>query len=195
MSGALPLPDIRADTIVLVEGESDRAAVEELARLRGQDLPSRSVAVLAMGGATNITAHLTHYGPGGRGARMLGLVDAGEEHHFRSALVRVGLVPDGSRTDLAQYGFGVCVEDLEDELIRALGAERVLEIVVARGHGRAFERLRQQPAHRGRPLGQQLHRFFGSGSGRKIAYPPLLVGALAPAAVPRPLAKLLAQLG
>lgn len=193
MDGSLPGPVVLADTVVLVEGESDRVAVEELARLYGPDLAARSVAVVAMGGVTNIAAHLGRYGPTVRGARLVGLVDAGEAHHVRTALARAGM-GNGSRTDLAAYGFGVCDADLEDELIRALGAERVLEVVRAQGHGRSFDRLRQQPAHRDRTLAQQLHRFFGSGSGRKVTYPPILVRSLTPATVPAPLAELLSRL-
>jgi hypothetical protein len=79
------------------------------------------------------------------------------------------------------------VEDLEDELIRALGAERVLEVVEGRGELRSFRTLGRQPEWRGRPVEQQLRRFLGAGATRKIVYAPLLVEALDPAAIPRPL--------
>ncbi|MGO1974663.1 MAG: TOPRIM nucleotidyl transferase/hydrolase domain-containing protein [Propionibacteriaceae bacterium] len=194
MSGSLPHPDARADTLVLVEGESDSAAVEQLARLRGHDLVAESVAVIAMGGATNFAAHLAHYGPTGRGARLLGLVDAGEEHHFRSALGRAGVSCGTSRADLAKRGFGVCDADLEDELIRALDTETVLAIVASQGDGPTFARMRQQPAQRDRPLAHQLRRWFGSGSGRKIKYAPLLVSALDQSHTPDPLEQLISSL-
>lgn len=194
MSGSLPHPDVRADTIVLVEGESDRAAVHQLARLRGNNLVAESVAVIAMGGATNIAAHLAHFGPAGHGARLLGLVDAGEEHHFHSALGRAGVSCGTSRADLAECGFGVCDADLEDELIRALGADTVLEIVASRGDGATFARMQQQPAQRDRPLAHQLRRWLGSGGGRKIRYAPLLVGALNRSSTPQPLEQLISRL-
>lgn len=194
MSGSLPHPDVRADTIVLVEGESDRAAVQQLARLRGHDLVAESVAVVAMGGATNIAAHLAHFGPPGLGARLLGLVDAGEMHHFRSALDRAGIPCGDSRADLAECGFGVCDVDLEDELIRALGPQTVQAIIDSRGDGPSFARMQQQPAQRDRPLADQLRRWFGSGSGRKLSYAPLLVGAVDRHRTPEPLEHLVSRL-
>jgi len=39
--------------IVLVEGTSDRRAVETLARRRGRDLPAEGVAIVPMGGYGN----------------------------------------------------------------------------------------------------------------------------------------------
>ena len=45
--------------VVLVEGASDRAALEVLAERRGRDLSAERVAIVAMGGATNIAHYLT----------------------------------------------------------------------------------------------------------------------------------------
>ena len=75
-------------------------------------------------------------------------------------------------------GFFVCVEDLEDELIRALGADRVEEIVDAQRELRAFRTLQKQAQWRNRPREEQLRRFMGSGGSRKIRYARLLVEAL-----------------
>jgi hypothetical protein len=41
-------------TVVLVEGASDQAALETLARRRGRDLGVEGVAIVPMGGATTI---------------------------------------------------------------------------------------------------------------------------------------------
>lgn len=46
--------------VVLVEGESDRAALLALARRRGRTLAADGVVVVPMGGATNLGHHLRH---------------------------------------------------------------------------------------------------------------------------------------
>ena len=70
-------------TVVLVEGDSDRIAVETLARRRGHDLGRRGVEVLPMGGITNIGHVLRAVGPGGLGLRVAALCDAGEVRHVQ----------------------------------------------------------------------------------------------------------------
>ena len=78
----------------------------------------------------------------------------------------------------------MCVADLEDELIRALGAARVEEVVEAHGDLGSFRTLQKQPEWRGRPVEEQLRRFMGSGGSRKIRYARLLVEALDLRAMP-----------
>jgi hypothetical protein len=90
-------------------------------------------------------------------------------------------------------GFYVCDVDLEDELIRALGAEAVERIAEAQGELGAFRTLQKQPAWRGRPTEEQLRRWLGSGARRKIRYARLLVEALELTEVPRPLTLVLAH--
>jgi predicted ATP-dependent endonuclease of OLD family len=46
--------EVAPRAVVLVEGVSDRAALAEPARRRGEDLAASGVAVVAMGGATNV---------------------------------------------------------------------------------------------------------------------------------------------
>ena len=92
-----------------------------------------------------------------------------------------------TRTDMERLGFFVCSADLEDELIRALGAASVEAVVDAEGDLGSFRTLQKQPEWRGRATEQQLRRFMGSGSGRKIRYARLLVDALDLGQVPRPL--------
>jgi hypothetical protein len=181
-------------TVVLVEGISDLGAVEALAERQGRDLAAEGVAVIPMGGAQAIGRFLAEYGPQGLDLRLAGLCDAGEERQYRRALERAGLGANLTRADLEQLGFYVCNADLEDELIRALGAERVLQVVEAEGDIRAFRTLQTEPAWRGRPEEAQLHRFMGSGGSRKTRYPPLLVRALDLNEIPRPLERLLAHL-
>jgi hypothetical protein len=176
--------------VVLVEGDSDRVAIETLAARRGLSLDG--VSVLAMGGATNIGHYLARYA--GQDVRLAGLCDVGEEGYFRRALERVGLGTDLTRADMEALGFGVCVADLEDELIRAVGIDAVEVILTAEGELRSYRSLQRQPAQRGRTVEQQLHRFIGTRAGRKIRYARLLVEALDLARVPPALDRLVAGL-
>ena len=179
---------------VLVEGESDREAVLALADKRGVGLAERGIDVVAMGGATNIARYVAELGPAGRGLRLTGLYDAGEERFVRGGLERGGLGPaPPGREGLAALGFHGCQRDLEDELIRALGVQRMLAVVEGHGELDSFRVLQQQPAQRGRRTEDQLHRFLGAGSGRKVRYGRLLVEALDEDEVPAPLTAVLAD--
>jgi hypothetical protein len=174
--------------VVLVEGRSDAVVVEALAAARGLDTTDGVVQVVAMGGVTNIRAHLT------RQAReadvhVLGLCDAPEERYFLRALQETGR-PVATRRDMARLGFFVCVQDLEDELLRALGPGAVEDALSELGHLGRFRTFQRQPEWRDRALHDQLHRFAGSGSGRKLALASRLAGQLTPATTPRPLAEL-----
>ena len=170
--------------VVLVEGLSDQAALETLAVRRGRDLRGEGVFVVPMGGATNIGHFLGLFGPRGFGVRLAGLCDEGEEPDFRRGLERAGL---------AGLGFFVCVADLEDELIRALGVRRVEELIEAQGELGPFQIFTRQPAQRNRPREQQLRRFLGTRSGRKIHYGQVLAAALDLTRVPGPLAGVLSR--
>jgi hypothetical protein len=235
--------------VVLVEGLSDRAAVEALAARRGRDLRADGVFTVPMGGATNLGHFLDLLGPRGRGVRLAGLCDAAEAPGFRRAMLRAGLTaarPTAARPTVARptvarptvarptaagaspigaaaaqapaagaaaigpaaapapaaslsladfldrLGFFVCVEDLEDELIRSLGTDRVEQVVADQGELGPLRTFSKQPAQRERTREQQLRRFMGTRSGRKIQYARALAEALDPASVPDPLARLLA---
>jgi hypothetical protein len=179
--------------VVLVEGISDQRALEALAERRGRDLEAERISVVPIGGAQAIARSLDRFGPRGLGIRLAGLCDAGEEREFRRALERAGLGSELTRDDMERLGFYVCVTDLEDELIRALGADTVEQVVEAQGELPPFRTFQKQPAQRGRTREAQLRRFMGTRSGRKIAYGRLLVDALDLSQVPRPLDLVLAQ--
>jgi hypothetical protein len=182
------LPDVSsARAAVLVEGESDRLAVEALARRRGRDLHDEGVVVVAMGGSKNINRFLDRYGPVGVDLHLAGLCDAGEERDFRRALERAELGRDLSRAAMERLGFFVCDEDLEDELIRALGAPAVEGVLAQLGALDPFRTFQKQPQWQGRPVEDQLRRFIGTASGRKALADPLMVDALDLDRVPRPL--------
>lgn len=177
--------------VVLVEGGSDRAALETLAGRRGRDLDADGVCVVPMGGATNIGRFLDRFA--GREVTLAGLYDAAEEGFFRRGLERAGLGPDLTRAGLEELGFFVCVADLEDELIRSVGAAGVQQVIEAAGDLRSFRGFQRQPAQQGRTTEAQLRRFMGTRSGRKSHYARLLVGALDLDRVPRPLDHVLAR--
>jgi hypothetical protein len=178
--------------VILVEGISDRRALEALAARRGRTLTADGVAVVAMGGAKNIGRFLEWFGPRGSDVVLAGLYDVAEEPDVRRSLERAGFGPGSSRLELERLGFYACIDDLEDELIRALGAERVVDIVEERGELGPFRTLQKQPEWRGQPIDQQLRRFLGNSS-RKIDYAPLLVDALDLSRTPRPLDAVLAH--
>jgi hypothetical protein len=179
--------------VVLVEGVSDRVALETLAQRHGRDLAAEGVDVVAIGGAQAMRRFLEVYGPRGLDVPIAGLYDAGEERDVARGLERAGFGHGLTRAAMERLGFYVCDADLEDELIRALGADEVERIVDAHGDLRPFRTLQKQAAWNGRPTEHQLRRFMGSGGRRKVRYARHLVEALDLAAVPRPLDRVLAH--
>ncbi|MFI5497178.1 TOPRIM nucleotidyl transferase/hydrolase domain-containing protein [Actinoplanes sp. NPDC051859] len=178
--------------VILVEGDSDRIALETLAARRGQDLAARGVEVLSIGGAHAIARHIARFGPRGAGLRLAGLCDAAEADLFLRALTAAGIGTPQTHADLGRLGFGVCVADLEDELIRAVGVPGVEAAFAANGDLQAFRTLQNQVAWRGQPVPDQLRRFLGAGSRRKLRYARFLVEALDDDRVPKPLDAVLA---
>ena len=178
---------------MLVEGVSDKLAVETLAERRGRNLKAEGISVVPIGGAQAIGRFIAQFGPQGLDLELAGLCDAAEESNFQRGLERAGLGSELTRADLERLGFYVCVADLEDELIRALGAASVERVVEGQGDLGRFRTLQKQPEWRGRTTEEQLRRFMGSGARRKIRYAELLVDALDLSQVPRPLDRVLAH--
>jgi hypothetical protein len=186
--------DFFARSVVLVEGISDQRALEALAERRGRNLHAEGISVVPIGGAQAIGSFLDLYGPQGLDLRLAGLCDAAEEGEFQRGLDRAGLGSSLTRADMERLGFYVCVPDLEDELIRALGTAAAEQVIEAQGDLRSFRTLQKQPAWQGRTNEEQLRRFMGSGGSRKIRYARLFVDALDLTQVPRPLDGVLAHL-
>ena len=187
------VPGVELRAVVLVEGTSDKLAVETLAERRCRNLEAEGISIVPIGGAQAIGRFITQFGPQGLDLKLAGLCDAAEERNFQRGLERAGLGSDLTRADLERLGFYVCVADLEDELIRALGAASVVEVVDAHGDLGRFRTLQKQPEWRGRTTEEQLRRFMGSGGRRKIRYAQLLVDALDLTQVPRPLDRVIAH--
>lgn len=189
-------------TVVLVEGESDRLAVETLAARLGCDLVAADAAIVCMGGITNLRRHLAELSAAPVRPRVLGLFDAGEIAYVNAVVERdghrgasVGSGTPGTIAGLASLGYFACEPDLEGELIRALGTDRVERLLAEHGELTRFRGFQQQPAQRARPTDAQLRRFMGTHSGRKARFAPILVGALEESRIPAALAGLVAAIG
>jgi hypothetical protein len=176
---------------VLVEGDSDRLALHALAGRQGRDLAAEGVEVVPMGGITNTRAFAQRYGPHGLGVPLVGMYDAPEEAHVRRGLAAAGLLAALEPGALPKLGFFRCTSDLEDELIRALGAAGVEAVVEAAGEARSLRLLAGMPAQQGWTREALLRRFLTSRSGRKARYATLMVEALEPDRVPDPLVRVL----
>jgi hypothetical protein len=158
-------------TVIIVEGESDRVALEVLSARMGIALP-RLVTVGGASGVRRVVSELP-------GTSIIGLVDFNERAQFERVIERVF----------------VCDPDLEGELVRALGIEAVEAVIAAQGELQSFRRLQNQPAQRSQPIEAQLARFFGGRSGNKHRYGRLLASAVLLERIPLPLAELIRTAG
>jgi hypothetical protein len=170
--------------VVLVEGISDRAALEALAERRGRSLGAEGVSIVPMGGAQAIGRFLDQLGPKGLDVKLAGLCDAAEEGVFRRGLERAGLGRDLDRAAMERLGFYVCVRDLEDELVRSVGAAEMERVIAAEGELGSFRTFQKQPAKRALTYEEQLWRFMWN---RKERYAALLVQSMDLDRVPPPL--------
>lgn len=168
-------------TVVLVEGMSDRVALERLASRRGQDLHRAGVQIVDVGGVTNFRAFLMRYGPMGQNLRMAGLCDSGEQHVVRRALEAAGFGTNLTPASLPPLGFFVCAGELEDELLRAVGVDALLRIMELCGDLRRFRTMQRQLVYRAASLEVQVRYLMTQ---RKIEYAPHLIDALDLASAP-----------
>ncbi|MFZ3555252.1 TOPRIM nucleotidyl transferase/hydrolase domain-containing protein [Streptomyces sp. BH055] len=188
---------LRVRRAVLLEGLSDAAAVDALAERRGRDLAAEGVSVVSMGGAMNVGRYARLLGPTGLGLRLTGLCDERERRYYDRALgtdTNAGTNTNRG-TDTGTDTVFVCVADLEDEFIRALGVVRVEELIREAGEWHPWQTFARQPAQQDRTTHRRLRRFLGTKAGRKIRYGRLLTEAACDAGcVPAPLEELFAQL-
>ena len=182
-------------TLILVEGDSDRVALQTLAARTGRDLGARGASIESIGGAHAIRRFLEYLVTRDGNVRVAGLCDAGQEGYFKRALEGARLGVGLDRAGMARLGFFVCVEDLEDELIRALGPASVEQVIEAQGEIRSFRSFQRQPAQSAVGVERQLRRFMGTHAGRKAQYARALVEALDLGHVPDPLRQVLDAAG
>ncbi|GAB3167300.1 hypothetical protein GCM10027059_27910 [Myceligenerans halotolerans] len=181
-----------AGTLLIVEGITDQIALAAISSAGGRDLAADGVLVAPIGGAHAIGRVLTRVIGNRPGLRLADLCDRREEAVFRDALAATGIASPRTREDMERLGFFVCVDDLEQELIRAVGVVGVLDLFDSQRDLRSFRAFQKQPAWRGRPIDAQLYRFVRSVSERNLRYAGLLASTAArQGTVPRPLAGLL----
>lgn len=180
----------RRPLVILVEGPSDVASLRALAASRGLDEHRHGFELVSMGGVTNIRHHLGRLAADHPRVRTAGLCDGPEEHYVARALRAQGLAVE-SREDMERLGFFVCDRDLEEEVIRALGPQTAEGMLAELRLLERFRTFQRQPEWRDRPLHEQLRRFAGVASGRKILLAERFAEQLTPANTPRPLAALM----
>lgn len=180
-----------ARCVVLVEGISDQIALDAIAARRGRDLGAEGIVIVPVGGAHAIERYLIRFGPLGEGLAVTGMCDAGEEHIIRRALARSGFGHPTNRAEMVALGFFVCVNDLEDELIRASGCQTIENLLASQGDLPAFQTLQQQPAWHRQGFDAQIHRWLRAGARRNLRYARLLIDAVDPAQIPHPLEALM----
>ena len=161
--------------VVLVEGKSDAVVLSRLVERRRLQV---RVQVMAMGGVTNVGHHVRRLAAASPGATVLALGDVGERRFLERAAPSLD-------------GLFLCVRDLEEELIRAVGPDRVTEVLAELGELERFRTFQGQPWWRDRPPADQLRRFAGTRSGRKELLAGRLAEELTLDRLPAPLAGLL----
>lgn len=170
------------NAVILVEGESDRAAILTLAGRLGRDFDAENVEVLVMGGASPLADHLERLVDRQYEGLVAGVIDVGETGDLEKGLDRVGLSRDG---------FFTMDPDLEGEMIRAVGTGVVEAIFEEEGELRGFRTMQNQPHWRGKPIEEQMHRFLRVKSHRNIRYGTLLAEAVDIDRIPKPLRDLI----
>ncbi len=168
------------DVALLVEGESDQAAVMAAAAALGRDLIADGVLIVPMGGATSIERYVAEFGPTGHDLNLVGLCDIGERDFFARWL---------GADDIF-----VCDIDLEDELVRAMGIDEMVAFIESQGELKRFRTMQKQPHQRDRSIEHHLHNYFGIRSGRKVRYAQGVIEWLPANRIPLPLRQLIAHL-
>ncbi len=182
-----------ARATILVEGWSDEAAVEAVARTCGLALADEGVVVLPLGGITNLCRFAEALLAREPGLRLAGLYDASEEPVALRALRHAGVGDVTTRAEAVRAGFFACEADLEDELIRAAGTDVVERLLSVEDELASFRRFQRMPEHRDRALHGQLKRFMGTRAGRKARFGFLMASTLAAERIPAPLRDVLAR--
>ena len=170
-----------ARAVILVEGQSDKYALEAVAAKKKRNLDADGATIVAMRGAGGIGTFLSLLGPNGLKVKLAGLCDANEESKWAQALELHGMGAKLDRAAMATLGFEVCDRDLEEVLIAAVGEVKTLAIIDAQGDKAEFETFAQQPTQKTKPVPQQLHDFLHR---RNITYAPLMVDAIDAAKIP-----------
>lgn len=177
-----------ARVFVLLESANDVAAVQVFARKL--EIDTSAAEFVNLQGTTNIGRIMKDIRQVRSDADVVGLCDAADTRSAEKALNDDGL-PVQDATDLPMYGFFVCERDLEDELIRALGADAARTALLNSGLASKFDALRTQPEWADKSIAEQVDKFCHSASGRKELAAAVLADAVPADAIPEPVSMLL----
>jgi len=180
-----------ARSVILVEGPSDKLALQAAAEKLSKDLDSRGASIIELDGANTLATFLKLVGKTGFDLPIYALCDADKESLWRSTLQSAGYGTLETRADLEAFGFLVADRDLEDELIRALGVARVKAAITNEGDDSAWATFQKQGTQRGLPELEQLRNFIQVRTARKVQYAPVLVDLLQLHEVPNCLARII----
>ena len=155
------LEPLTAGTVIAVEGPSDRVIVAKVASALGIDLDRRDIVIVETNGCGDMKVVESIFGGGGFGIPLFELVDSDASDEASS---RLGVEVD----ELEDRNVFVSTADLEDEYVRAIGARRLWDKLLA---DRVFSRksLRQcEAGPDGYPTARVLAQFIREKSYRKI---------------------------
>jgi hypothetical protein len=143
-----------------------------------------------MDGAGAVGTYLRLFGTAGLRLAVFGMCDEDKESKWLSELQKAGF-PVSDRASMKAAGFMVCVKDLEQEFVRALGLGGAQAVISNEGETPIFAAFQKQPAYSGAPLDEQLRRFFQKDN---IRWAAPLVDALNVKAIPGPLNDVISKL-
>lgn len=179
-----------ARKVIFVEGYSDRVVLLQLAARLKRNLDAEGITVVSLDGGSALGTYLRLLGPQGLNLVALGLCDEDKEKRWISELSGAG-IPVTDRASLEAAGFFVCVKDLEQEFVRALGLADAQTVIAAEGETNTFTNFQKQPAYAGKPLEEQLRSFLHKDA-TQWAIP--LVDGLNLSSIPGPLDELFKRL-
>ena len=185
--------DGRLRAVILVEGMSDRHALEVLAARHGRRLDEEGIAIVSTGGATNIARFLARFGP--RGLDVRSRVCVTWPRRATSGAVSSGTVsvPTCRCRTWRRWG-----STGASTIWRTSRSARTVQHPCSTSSrptasSRRSARCSTNRPQRERSTEEQLRRFMGTRSGRKSRYARLLVETLDLDRIPRPLDRALAH--
>lgn len=164
---------------LLVEGESDKAAVVTVLPRFGIDLEAEHITVTVINGAGNFGRAIPEAVK--LGHRVGGMYDEAEAHFVSDALNRY------PGEDLTRQGFFACCPDLELELVGAVGHVETAALLDTHGDLKTFRNFQDQPKYKDAEVTEQLRRYIGANGARKAKYAAIMAEAVDFEAMPEPL--------
>lgn len=164
---------------LLVEAESDKAALTTLAPRFGVDFEVENITVTVINGAGNFGRAIDEATAAGH--RVGGLYAESEERFVAFALNR----QEGE--DLTRQGFFACRRDLIDELVRAIGVSELTPLLESKSDLKGFRAFQGQGAHIEAEATEQLRRFLSANGARKADYAARMADEVPFEDIPEPL--------